>query len=78
MLVGASRETALDPGIELIEIAPGIDLEMDILRQMDFCPQINPQLKLMDSRLFCPGPMGIEQEISSQSSPVHARVVALG
>ena len=67
----------IDDGIELIEIAPGIDLEMDILRQMDFCPQINPQLKLMDSRLFCPGPMGIEQQISSQSSPVHARVVAL-
>ena len=39
-------------GIELIEIAPGIDLEQDILAQMHFKPAISPELKLMDSAIF--------------------------
>ncbi len=45
-------------GLELIEIAPGIDLERDILAQMGFRPQISAQLKLMDARIFAPVPMG--------------------
>lgn len=39
-------------GLELIEIAPGVDLEKDILNEMDFQPQISPNLKEMDSRIF--------------------------
>ncbi|MEX2460477.1 MAG: CoA-transferase [Paenibacillaceae bacterium] len=39
----------------LIEIAPGIDLERDILAHMDMAPEISPNLKLMDSRLFTGG-----------------------
>ncbi len=39
-------------GIELIEIAPGIDLERDILARMDFKPAIASDLKTMDARLF--------------------------
>lgn len=39
-------------GMELIEIAPGVDLEADILAQMDFKPLISPDLKEMDSFLF--------------------------
>ena len=38
-------------GMELIEIAPGIDLEADILAQMDFAPIIRAP-KLMDRRIF--------------------------
>lgn len=38
-------------GMELIEIAPGIDLEKDILGQMDFKPIINNP-KMMDKKLF--------------------------
>ena len=41
-----------EAGLELIEIAPGIDLEKDILGQMDFKPVISPDLKLMDAGLF--------------------------
>jgi len=41
-----------DAGLELIEIAPGVDLERHILSQMDFAPAISPQLKLMDAALF--------------------------
>ena len=44
-------------GLELIEIAPGVDLERDILAQMDFKPAISAQLKLMDARIFSPLPM---------------------
>ncbi len=43
-----------DGGIELIEIAPGVDLNKDILAHMDFVPQISPDLKLMDAAIFTP------------------------
>lgn len=39
-------------GLELIEIAPGISLEEDILANMDFKPIINENIKKMDPRLF--------------------------
>ncbi len=45
-------------GLELIEIAPGIDLERDILARMDFRPVIAEPPRLMDARLFRPEPMG--------------------
>ena len=43
--------------LELIEIAPGIDLERDVL---SVCPsglQVSPSLRSMDARIFEPGPM---------------------
>ena len=41
-----------ESGITLVEIAPGIDLEQDILAQMDFRPAIAASLALMDPSLF--------------------------
>ncbi len=38
--------------VTLIEIAPGVDLEKDILANMDFRPEISPDLKLMDAGIF--------------------------
>ena len=38
--------------LELIEIAPGIDLQKDILDQMDFLPLIPENLKTMDASIF--------------------------
>ncbi len=46
-------------GMELIEIAPGIDIETDILAHMDFKPVITTAPRLMDSRIFRADPMGI-------------------
>jgi len=46
-------------GLELIEIAPGIDLKRDILEMMDFTPIINGEPRLMDSRIFFPDTMGL-------------------
>ncbi|HRE18363.1 MAG TPA: acyl CoA:acetate/3-ketoacid CoA transferase [Rhodocyclaceae bacterium] len=39
-------------GLELTEIAPGVDLELDILAQMSFKPKISPNLAAMDPRVF--------------------------
>ena len=38
--------------MRLIEIAPGLDLEKDILKWMEFKPVISDSLKEMDSNLF--------------------------
>ena len=50
-------------GIELIEIAPGVDLEKDILAQMDFSPIIKDSPALMDKRVFGPEPMGLKDDL---------------
>ena len=44
-------------GLYMTEIAPGVDLERDILSKMDFRPQISDHLQLMDRRLFREGKM---------------------
>lgn len=49
-------------GLELIEVAPGIDIERDILAQMEFRPVIRDEPRLMDPRIFSEGPMGIAHE----------------
>ena len=45
--------------LTLTEIAPGIDLEKDVLAQMEFKPAIAEDLKLMDARLFTDEKMGL-------------------
>ena len=49
--------------LELIEIAPGINLERDVLAQMDFMPAISPQLRLMDAALFLDEPIGLRHRL---------------
>ena len=39
-------------GMHLIEIAPGIDLEKDVLNQMEFKPIVSKDLKVMDEKIF--------------------------
>lgn len=55
-------------GLELCEIAPGMDVERDIMAHMDFRPAIASDLKTMDARLFSADPMGLKQEISARGS----------
>ena len=51
------RRTA--EGVELTEVAPGIDLDRDILAHMEFRPIVRDP-KPMDARLFQAEPMGME------------------
>ncbi|MCY1309582.1 Acetate CoA-transferase YdiF [compost metagenome] len=53
-------------GLELIEIAPGVDLERDILARMDFAPIIRHP-RLMDARLFLPARVGLRDSICAAS-----------
>ena len=47
-------------GLVLTEIAPGIDLEGDVLAHMLFRPAVAPDLKQMDPRIFRDAPMGLQ------------------
>ena len=47
----------MEEGLELIEIAPGADLEKDVLAHMEFRPMISPYLTGMDDRIFRDRPM---------------------
>jgi propionate CoA-transferase len=49
-------------GIELVEVAPGVDIERDILAQMGFKPLVHSP-KAMDSRLFRPEPMDLRDRL---------------
>ena len=50
-------------GMALLEIAPGVDLEKDILAQMAFKPVIDPEPSLMDQRIFMLPPMGLRPDL---------------
>src|SRR5579864_4598387 len=50
-------------GLELIEVAPGIDIQRDIVAQMGFAPVIEKAPRLMDERIFRPAPMGLRGAI---------------
>jgi propionate CoA-transferase len=53
---------ALRPeGLELVEVAPGIDIEADILAKMDFKPLVRRDPALMDARIFATGAMGLRE-----------------
>jgi len=62
-----------DQGMELIEIAPGVDLERDILAHMDFVPVMRGTPRLMDDRIFWDEPMDLKTELLSL--PLEERLV---
>ncbi|HRE86168.1 MAG TPA: acyl CoA:acetate/3-ketoacid CoA transferase, partial [Accumulibacter sp.] len=55
-------------GLALIEVAPGIDVDRDILPNMDFEPIIG-EYAVMDARIFNANPMGLEAELLNLSLP---------
>ena len=55
-------------GVELIEVAPGVDLDKDILAYMDFRPIIKSP-RLMDDRIFKVPPMGLKEDLLSIPIP---------
>lgn len=46
-------------GLVLTEIAPGVDLQKDVIDLMEFKPIISEELKTMDLRIFKDEPMGL-------------------
>lgn len=52
-------------GLALTEIAPGADLERDILAHMGFRPLLEPLPHLMDPRIFADEPMALRDELLS-------------
>lgn len=51
-------------GLKLIEIAPGVDLQKDILDLMDFKPLLADEIKVMDRRIFLPEVMGLKNDFT--------------
>ena len=49
-------------GMELVEVAPGIDIERDILAQMDFAPIVRSPVP-MDPRIFLEEPMHLDETL---------------
>lgn len=50
-------------GLELIEVAPGIDVQKDILDKMAFKPLMPKAPKLMEARIFAEAPMNIRPDM---------------
>jgi acyl CoA:acetate/3-ketoacid CoA transferase len=52
---------SLEPeGLTVIEIAPGIDLQRNVLEQAGFPLRVSPNLAVMDKRIFQPEPFGLK------------------
>ncbi len=58
-------------GLELIEIAPRVDPERDVLAHIGFEPIIRGEPKLMDARIFAAEPMGLKDDL--MTVPLDAR-----
>ena len=48
-----------EEGVVLVEIAPGIDLQTQVLDMMEFAVKVSPDLKEMDARIFREEKMGL-------------------
>ena len=58
-------------GIELVEVAPGIDVDRDIQPQVGFKILRSPSLRMMDAEIFADRSMGLNTKIREKS---HATV----
>jgi len=56
----------VDGGLELIEIAPGLDLARDLLAHMDFRPRVAADLRQMDAALFADAPMNLRERLTAR------------
>ena len=53
-------------GLVLTELAPGADLERDVLAQMAFRPLMAEPIVAMDARLFLPGHVGMDEMLAAR------------
>ncbi|MGH2512828.1 MAG: 3-oxoacid CoA-transferase, partial [Candidatus Limnocylindrales bacterium] len=55
-----------DDGLILTEVAPGIDIERDVLARMGFRPRVADTVGTMDRRLYGAGPMGLAADFAAR------------
>jgi propionate CoA-transferase len=53
-----------DDGVVLMEVAPGVDVERDVLDRMGFRPRVAEGLRTSDRRLYAAGPMGLAADFA--------------
>jgi propionate CoA-transferase len=59
-------------------VAPGIDLERDVLGQAEFPLRVNPDVRLMEERLFLPEPVGLELKDLPEQPEAQEEAVSYG
>jgi propionate CoA-transferase len=58
----------LPDGLTVTEVAPGVDLERDVLCRVTIPLQVSPELRPMDERLFRPDRMGLTLRAGAEGS----------
>ncbi len=56
-----------DDGLVLIEVAPGIDIERDVMARMGFRPRIAENCRTIDLRVYAAGPMGLAADFAREA-----------
>jgi propionate CoA-transferase len=54
-----------EDGLVLVEAAPGIDVERDVLARMGFRPRVADDLRTTDPRVYAAGPMGLAADFAA-------------
>ena len=63
-------------GLELIEIAPGLEVERDVIAHMAFRPGVARDLTVMDRRIFEPGRMNLAADVQGKQQRYRSPRVA--
>ena len=50
----------LEDGLTVTEVAPGVNLERDILERVEIPLRVSPNVRQMDAKIFAPAPMGLQ------------------
>ena len=56
--------TLVPEGVMLLEIAPGLDLQRDVLDMMEFKPIISADLKTIDAKIYRDRPLGLKRDFA--------------
>jgi propionate CoA-transferase len=65
-----------DDGLELTEIAPGLDPERDVIAHMGFRPRIARNLRTMEARIFSPGSMDLAAHLRAKPARYRSERIA--
>jgi propionate CoA-transferase len=66
-----------EDGLEVIEIAPGIDLHKDVLNHIPFPIRVSDKLALMPAAVFSEASLGLKERLSMETLPSHPKLERL-